>query len=99
MFRVPDALETHATSVGVVGAAMAIACLVILGWMYFRGDIDRRGVVVIASSAAAGVYLGFAARTLTAGGIGANIGAGLVVMIGLAGLVALVFTSRRSRID
>ena len=98
MFRAPDTFERHTTSVGLGGAAIAIACLVLLLWMYFRGDVDRRGVVVIGSLAAAGVYLGFAARTVTAGGIGANIGAGLVVMIGLAGLVALAFSSRRSRI-
>jgi hypothetical protein len=97
MFRLPEAFESHATTGGLIGASVAILCLLALGWMYTQGNLARREAVAIAFSAAAGVFIGFAARMLTAGGIGANIGGGLVIMLGISGLVAFVFTSRRDR--
>lgn len=97
MFRLPEAFESHATTGGLIGASVAILCLLALGWMYAQGNLARREAVAIAFSAATGVFIGFAARMLTAGGIGANIGGGLVIMLGISGLVGFVFTSRRDR--
>ena len=97
MFRAPEAFERHATSAGLVGATVAIGCLLALVWIYSRSNADRHGLLLVLSLAATGAFIGFAARTLTAGGIGANIGAGFVIMIGVAALVAAGFTWRRDR--
>lgn len=97
MFRAPEAFERHATAAGLIGSSVAIICLLSLGWMYLQGNLDRRGLVTMVAVAAAGAFGGFSARTMTAGGIGANIGAGLVFMVGAAAVVGLAFTWRRDR--
>ncbi|MCX4390895.1 hypothetical protein OG777_28765 [Micromonospora peucetia] len=62
-----------------VGAIAAVAGLV---WAMSRHRLDPRWWRVLLPLVAAGVLVGFAWRVLTAGGIGANIGAGLMIMAG-----------------
>jgi len=86
-FDVPDGLDTVlgviALLLGGVGAALLVRAS-------RRGELDRRWWEVIAPLVVAGVIVGAGWRVLTAGVVGANIGAGLVVIVGgpvVAGLV------------
>lgn len=95
MFRAPEAFDRHATAAGVVGLVVAAACLVVLGWLY-RAD-PRRGLMHAAVAVGLGFWIGLAGRTFTAGGIGANIGGGLVFMATIGGIVSLVAYQRSKR--
>lgn len=101
MVRAPEFLERHAAAAGVVGAVLTGACAAMLGWLYIRGHIERRWPAVVAEVAVLGVLAGGAARIVTAGVIGANIGGGLVVLIVPAGIFALrwVIRSNQPRAD
>ena len=93
--RAPDVFERDATAAALVEAAVAVALVAVLIWMYTRGDLSHKWLLTVLAAAASGAFLGFAARTFTAGGIGANIGASLIMMILLAGVTGWVLTARR----
>ncbi|HWH01724.1 MAG TPA: hypothetical protein VNV66_20950 [Pilimelia sp.] len=76
--------------VGVLACAVAVGALGVLLWATRSRRLDPRWWNVLAPLVAAGVLAGFSWRLMTAGGIGANIGAGLVVVIGGPLLVALL---------
>ena len=93
--KAPESFERNATEAGIVGGGVAMVCLSALVWIYLRDRPARFPLWSIAAIAVVGLYAGFAARVVTAGGIGANIGGGLIVMLTIAGSVAGIFTLRR----
>ncbi|MEV5544505.1 hypothetical protein AB0L13_47775 [Saccharopolyspora shandongensis] len=74
---------------------LAMALIVASSWMLYRNQ--KNGLVryptwiILGLLVATGLIVGFSWRVLTAGGIGANIGAGLMILFALpvAGLLAL----------
>ena len=78
----------HVIGVGavVLMAASGLA-LVVAG---LRGRVDRRWWLVLGEMSVAGALIGAGSRVLTAGVIGANIGAGLVLGVGVPIVVFLV---------
>ncbi|MEU1618123.1 hypothetical protein ABZ479_12600 [Streptomyces sp. NPDC005722] len=88
-FGIPEGAET---AIGAAAAVLATAAAVLLGRASRPGPdrFDGRWWAVIGPLAAAGVLTGAIWRTVTAGVIGANIGAGLAILLGgpvVAGLV------------
>ncbi|MGN9778229.1 hypothetical protein ACTMS0_21055 [Micromonospora sp. H33] len=77
----------------IVGVLACVAALVALG-VLVRGtvvrQVDPRWWAVLLPLVAAGALAGYAGRVLTAGVIGANIGAGLIVLTGGPVLVVLL---------
>jgi hypothetical protein len=96
------------TAIGIGACAVVVACLALLASGTARRTIAPSWWWVAASILAVGFFLGFCWRVWTAGGIGANIGAGLVVLmspvcIGLGSLpgifgAVLLHRARRQRL-
>ena len=91
MVRPPDIPPLVATLAGVVALAVVLASATILGVALHRHRIRRVWSATVVPLCVAGVILGAGGRILTAGGIGANIGGGLFMFLGLplAGLLML----------
>ncbi|MFF3945305.1 hypothetical protein ACFYYN_10850 [Streptomyces sp. NPDC001902] len=88
-FAIPEGAET---AIGVAAAVLAAGAAVLLGRASRPGPdrFDGRWWEVIGPLLAAGLLAGAIWRTVTAGVIGANIGAGLAILLGgpvVAGLV------------
>ncbi|MFC4066516.1 hypothetical protein [Actinoplanes subglobosus] len=92
----------------VIGAGACVAVVVafaVLLWASFAGRMRAAWWTVLVALAAAGVILGYGWRVWTAGGIGANIGAGIVTFFGgplvigmmVAALVSAVTLVRAAR--
>jgi hypothetical protein len=75
---------------GIGSAALAVAALLTLAWATRRRRFDARWWMVLIPLLAAGLIVGFGWRAMTAGVIGANIGAGLVVLLGGPAVAALL---------
>lgn len=75
--------------VGLGGVLLTVVAATALIWASVRHTFDLRWWLAIGPATAAGALLGLAWRVLTAGVIGANIGAGCMLMFG-APLVALL---------
>ena len=89
-FRPFDVPDTTAAVIGAIALLLAAAGAALLVRDSRRGRLDRRWWQVLAPLAVAGLMLGVGWRIMTAGVIGANIGAGLAVFLGgpvVAGLV------------
>ncbi|MFF9626195.1 hypothetical protein [Streptomyces griseosporeus] len=89
-FQPPDISDGTATAFGGVALALAVAGAALLVLASLRGAFDHRWWGVLAPLTLAGILAGVGWRVLTAGVIGANIGAGLALMLGtplLAGLL------------
>ncbi|MFE2267414.1 hypothetical protein [Streptomyces griseosporeus] len=89
-YQPPDISDGTAAVLGGVALVLAVAGAALLVRASLRGAFDHRWWGVLAPLTAAGVLAGVGWRVLTAGVIGANIGAGFVVVIGgplLAGLL------------
>jgi hypothetical protein len=71
-----------AQAAGIGSLGLAMAAMLVLGWAARRHLFDARWWLVLISLLAAGVIAGAGWRVMTAGVIGANIGAGMVIMIG-----------------
>ena len=69
------------TVIGVGACAVVVACLALLAYGAARRTIARAWLGVAGSVLAIGFFLGFSWRVWTAGGIGANIGAGLLMLM------------------
>lgn len=69
------------SGVGIAALVLAAGCVGALGWC-LRAGLDRRWCAVIAVFVLIGTGVGFALRVVTAGVIGANIGAGLLAFVG-----------------
>lgn len=90
-FKPPPLSGRVELAVGVAAAATVLACTVVLGIRARRSEEDRLWLGPLLAAALAAVIIGFGWRVATAGVIGANIGAGLVVMFG--GPLVLVLLS------
>ncbi len=86
-FRLSRQVERTA---GIGGSLLAIAAAAVLTWASVRHDFDLRWWFVIGPALGAGALFGFAWRVFTAGVIGANIGAGCLLMFGGPVLVLLL---------
>nr|WP_221382568.1 hypothetical protein [Actinoplanes polyasparticus] len=69
------------TVIGVGACAVVVACLALLAYGTACRKIARAWLGVAGSVLAIGFFLGFSWRLWTAGGIGANIGVGLVMLM------------------
>ncbi|MFC6022024.1 hypothetical protein ACFP2T_38405 [Plantactinospora solaniradicis] len=78
----------HAAGIGSVVAALV--ALLVLGRATGRNRLDPRWWGVFVPLLAAGVTVGFGWRVMTAGVIGANIGAGLMILLGGPVVAALL---------
>ncbi|HZN71826.1 MAG TPA: hypothetical protein VFC00_09135 [Micromonosporaceae bacterium] len=77
------------TALGSAALLLAAAAAAVLTWSSWRGRFDQRWWHVVAPLLAAGLVAGAGWRVITAGVIGANIGAGLFIAFGTP-LVALL---------
>ncbi len=77
-------------AVGIASLALAVGAVAVLAWATRRRALDRRWWTVLGLLAAAGCIVGLGWRVLTAGVIGANIGAGLFILVGGPVVAALV---------
>lgn len=87
--RAPELPAAVETGLGAAGLVLAALCSVLLVRATRRGTFDHQWWQVLAPLVAAGLMAGAGWRVATAGVIGANIGAGLVVMFVIP-LVALL---------
>jgi len=90
-FEVGPSVERAA---GIGSTVLAVVTMVVLAWAMYRRQIDWRWWGVLVLVMAAGFIVGSGWRVMTAGGIGANIGAGLVVFFGGPIVVALLICAR-----
>jgi hypothetical protein len=89
-YRPSDIPDGTAAVIGVVALLLAGVGVTLLVRASRRGELDRRWWEVLAPLMLAGVIVGVGWRVLTAGVLGANIGAGLTILFGapvLAGLL------------
>ncbi|AZM50265.1 hypothetical protein DMB38_34805 [Streptomyces sp. WAC 06738] len=92
--ELPPGLEP---ALGITGIAVAVVCGLVLVVATCLEWFDWRWWQVIGPLVLAGMGTGYGWRILTAGGIGANIGAGFVMFFGVPALVAtLVWALVRS---
>lgn len=76
--------------IGGLAVVLVIVCGAVLGHALYRGRVRRAWSATVVPLFAAGVVVGAGWRVVTAGGIGANIGGGLVVLFGGPLVVALI---------
>ncbi len=89
--RAPDIPNAMVVAAGVVGLVVAIAILFQLVVAARRGDLRvRHENTAVLASLAVGFVAAGSARVITAGSVGANIGAGLAVFGGGAIILWLV---------
>jgi hypothetical protein len=68
--------------IGIGGLLLTVIAAAALTWASVRHTFDLRWWLVIGPATAAGALAGLAGRVFTAGVIGANIGAGCLLMVG-----------------
>ena len=90
IFRAPETLNRHATAAGVTGLFVTAGCVMVLGWQYRKGGFDRRELTRVTIAVGLGFWTGMAARVFTAGGIGANIGGGIIFLATILGIILVV---------
>ena len=81
----PDYVWRVRVSEGLVRAAGVAASIVLIAALLVlrRDRAERRVVHLTVALMAVGIFIAYGARMLTAGVIGANIGAGMFIMLGL----------------
>jgi hypothetical protein len=77
-FRITPAAER---AVGAGSVVLAVVTALLLGWATLRRRFDPRWWRVLGALLIVGVLIGWSWRVLTAGVIGANIGAGMVILL------------------
>jgi hypothetical protein len=85
--RISPALEQI---LGAGATLIAIAAALLLTWASLRHDLDLRWWSVLGPLLPAGALTGYGWRVLTAGVIGANIGAGLLTFLASPVIVAVL---------
>ena len=90
MFRPLDIPGPVELVLGLVATAAVLGSVWVLVRAFHRGEVDRAWSPVVVFPAVAGVVAGFSWRVLTAGGIGANIGGGLILLGAPFVVVALI---------
>jgi len=81
-FRPFDVSVGAERTAGIGSTVLAVVALLTLAWATGGHRIDARWWMVLTPLLTAGLVVGFGWRVMTAGVIGANIGAGLVVLLG-----------------
>ena len=102
MFRPPALSGAEELSLGGLAVGMALAGMAVLILAVTRRVVTNRELLFALPLLFAGVFIGMGARIVTAGVIGANIGGGIVVLIGpfvVMGLVLLSAVLWRRRTD
>lgn len=92
MFQPPDLSRGHELVLGGFAVGLTVAGIAVLILALAREVITREDLLPAVPLVFAGIFLGAAARIVTAGVIGANIGGGLIVLFGpfiVLGLVVL----------
>ena len=91
MVRGPDIPWFMEVLVGGLAVGVVVASAAVLGRAFYRGVLRRGWAPTVVLLAVAGVILGLGGRAVTAGGIGANIGGGLFLVLGfpVAGLLVV----------
>ncbi|MFF7736280.1 hypothetical protein [Streptomyces sp. NPDC007984] len=92
-FQPWDIGDGVAAVAGGLGLVLAVAGAVVLVRRSLRGAMDQRWWGVLGPLVALGLLAGVGWRILTAGGIGANIGAGLLILFGTPIAVGLLLWS------
>lgn len=96
--RPPQLGERVELGVGLGASVVAGASLVVLAMATRRRSIERRWWAVLVPLLVVGAFCGLAYRVMTAAVIGANIGAGMVVLFGPVLVVpALAWSARNWR--
>jgi hypothetical protein len=96
-FRPLNVSRAAERAAGLASALLAAVMLLILVWFTVRHLFDARWWTVVVPLMAAGFITGAGWRVMTAGVIDANIGAGLVVLLGTPLVTALlVWAAARS---
>ena len=80
-------------ALGIAALTVGLSAVAVLGWATRRRVMDARWWTVLVPLLAAGGIAGFSWRVMTAGVIGANIGAGLCVIVGGPVVAALLLFS------
>ena len=93
MFRAPDVPWFVEAVAGAVALAVVVVSVGVVGQALHSGSLRREWLPTIVLPAVAGVVLGFGARAVTAGGIGANIGGAMFIFIGLPLAVLLLMAA------
>ena len=91
----PDLAGSTETMIGVIASILVAFGFTSLIVLNRRGRIAGRELQALLPLLAIGLYVGFSARVVTAGVVGANIGAGLLIMLGLFFIPAMLLLARR----
>ena len=78
------------TAAGTIALSIVLGAALVLGSAARRRRIDPRWLIVVVLLMAVGAIVAGGYRTMTAGVIGANIGAGFVILFGIPACMALV---------
>jgi hypothetical protein len=99
MYRPPRLTDGQELAIGIAGTAVALASLVVVIGALRRRVVTPGEVMSAVPLVLAAAFCGFAWRVVTAGVIGANIGGGMVLLVGpfvLLGLAGWSFFWWRS---
>ncbi|MFJ6086276.1 hypothetical protein ACIQI8_33300 [Streptomyces sp. NPDC092369] len=88
--RPPSVTDGTAALIGALALALVVAAGALLARADNGGALDRRWWGVLAPLVVAGLIVGAGIRVMTAGVVGANIGAGLTILFGGPAVAALV---------
>jgi hypothetical protein len=89
-FRAPRLPPAVSNASGLLATVVVVVCAALLARERIRGRITAGWLATPVLLCTAGAVLAFGGRAMTAGGIGANIGAGLFVLFGLPAVLGLV---------
>lgn len=89
-FRPFDITAGTERTVGIGSTMVAVLAFLALAWATRRHRLEARWWMVLAPLVSAGLIAGFGWRVLTAGVIGANIGAGFMVLLGGPAVTAML---------
>jgi hypothetical protein len=92
-FRAPHPPPAVSNASGLLATVVVVIGAALLGRERFRGRITAGWLATPVLLCTAGALLAFGGRVMTAGGIGANIGAGLFVLFGLPAVLGLVMAA------
>ncbi len=94
ILRAPEFPSAVVAAVGVLSLALVVSSSVVLWHAIRYGQFDRRWRQVLLLVMAVGVLVSFGFRVLTAGVGGANIGGGLVALVGSPIAIVLLVVAR-----
>jgi hypothetical protein len=86
----PDWPDEAVKAAGAVALSIVLGAVLLLGWAARQRRIDPRWITVVGLLITVGAIVAGGYRTVTAGVIGANIGAGFVFLFGIPACIALI---------